>query len=151
MNYSFPRELIKWIQNLNLEYSFKDIRRDLINGYFIAEIYSKYFPKKISMHSYKNSMSAKTKDDNWAQLVLIFKANGFKVNAIMIQEIKKGQMDSLIGKASSNPSLHGQVLLLPHSKANPFTEEDLQEKETRNWERVLEQFDDRQLSRLRKL
>ena len=96
MNYSFPRELIKWIQNLNLEYSFKDIKRDLINGYFIAEIFSKYYPSKISMHSFTNSNSSKVKDDNWNQLVLVLKNNGFKVNKILVNEIKSGKIDSII-------------------------------------------------------
>lgn len=98
MNYSFPRELIKWIQNLNLEYSFKDVRRDLINGYFIAEIFSKYFPRKISMHSFTNSQSAKIKNDNWNQLSFIFKSSGLQIKAQQIEDIKKGKMDSLIGK-----------------------------------------------------
>jgi hypothetical protein len=96
MNYSFPRELIKWIQNLNLEYSFKDIKRDLVNGYFIAEIFSKYYPSKISMHSFTNSNSSKVKDDNWGQLGLVLKTNGFKVNKVLIEEIKRGNMDSII-------------------------------------------------------
>lgn len=98
MKYSFPREIIKWIQTLNLEYSFKDIKRDLQNGYFIAEIFSRYFPEKISMHSYKNSNSKKFKNDNWNQLKKLFDKMNFVITQRIIEEITSGNIDTLIGK-----------------------------------------------------
>ena len=100
MNYSFPRELIKWIQNLNLEFSFKDIKRDLINGYFIAEIFSKYYPTKINLHSFTNSSSSKVKNDNWNQLAIIFKNNDYIIKPEIIEQIKQGDRDILISKYS---------------------------------------------------
>lgn len=42
--------------------------RDFSNGYLVAEIFSWYFPQEVTMHSYENGTSLKTKLGNWGQL-----------------------------------------------------------------------------------
>ena len=95
-SYSFPREIIKWIQSLNLKYSLRDLKRDLLNGYYIAEIIKKYHPRDISMHSFNNSKNREQMIDNWLMLEKTFKKIDFNVNKSEFEDIIKGNNDKLI-------------------------------------------------------
>ena len=63
-----PREMVKWMLTLDISYPVKYPRRDLANGFLIAETLSSYFPDDITMHSYVNASSGNNKSSNWALL-----------------------------------------------------------------------------------
>uniref|UniRef100_A0A7S1NJS1 CH-like domain-containing protein n=1 Tax=Eutreptiella gymnastica TaxID=73025 RepID=A0A7S1NJS1_9EUGL len=76
---ALPRELIKWLQGLDLSLTVKNAKRDFSNGYIVAEIFARYWPE-ISLHSFDTGSSLLAKADNWAQLEKYSKRRNLLLN-----------------------------------------------------------------------
>ncbi|KAF6034657.1 SPATA4 [Bugula neritina] len=74
------REVIRWLQSLDLTWQVKNAKWDLSNGYLVAEIFSWYHPQAIQMHNYyTNCTSLKTKQLNWNLLNNFFKKHDIDI------------------------------------------------------------------------
>jgi len=74
-----PREVLKWLQGLDLAFAIKNTRRDFTNGFLVAEILSRYFPEQVQLHSFDNGLAQTKRKDNWRQLLVLFRKIKFEI------------------------------------------------------------------------
>ncbi|RNF12171.1 spermatogenesis-associated protein 4 [Trypanosoma rangeli] len=87
------REIIKWLQSLDLSYQVRHPRQDLSNGFTLAEIASRY-DRRIAMHSYVPGCSTECKRRNWKVLLGELKRLGCtSVTAEMAEATIQGKPD----------------------------------------------------------
>lgn len=65
---SLPREVLQWVQNLQLTRAPSNVRRDFSNGFLVANIFSCFYPKVFLLYSYQNGSSLSIKLDNWRRI-----------------------------------------------------------------------------------
>ena len=71
------------------------LRRDVCNGFLVAEVFSRYFPADIQMHSFANATSSHFKRDNWNQLLAFATKQGVNLPA----ELVEGSLQGVHGAA----------------------------------------------------
>jgi hypothetical protein len=65
---SLPREVLQWLDSLDLSYSVRNPRMDLSNGFLVAEILTRKYPNELSILTFYNAQRKDRKIDNWQQI-----------------------------------------------------------------------------------
>jgi len=85
---SLPRDILKWIQSLDLSYSIKNTKRDFANGFLVAEICSRYFKNDdLQMASFGSGISEELRKANWDLLQRIFAKKGWNVKKDLVDAV----------------------------------------------------------------
>eukprot|EP00878_Enallax_costatus_P044480 GHUV01053122.1.p1 GENE.GHUV01053122.1~~GHUV01053122.1.p1 ORF type:complete len:144 (+),score=33.03 GHUV01053122.1:317-748(+) len=85
------RDVYKFLQRLDLSCPIKNPRRDLSNGFYVAEILSRFFAADIQMHSYQNGTSERCKRDNWEQIKRVCQKNDLSIPSNIIEGTIQGE------------------------------------------------------------
>ncbi|XP_013386771.1 spermatogenesis-associated protein 4-like [Lingula anatina] len=124
------REVVRWLQSLDLTWQVKTPKWDLSNGYLIAEIFSWYYPQEITMHSFNNGTSLDMKLLNWHVLKNFFKRHKFAIPEEYVEgtiHCKEGAAKLLI-ESIYEILTNRQVRRLPSEYEIDFTDRQYQEK-----------------------
>ncbi|KAI9360368.1 hypothetical protein DFJ73DRAFT_815433 [Zopfochytrium polystomum] len=126
---ALSRDVLRWVQGLNLSYSIKNAKRDFANGFLIAEILSKYFPNDVAMHAYDTGTGAAAKKNNWDLLERVFSKLGIPVHKDMVSNVAAGRAEAaalVLSIIYTNVRKRGPVAVSRSSSAVP--RDDAQEK-----------------------
>ncbi|KAG1669298.1 hypothetical protein FOA52_014859 [Chlamydomonas sp. UWO 241] len=96
MSGGLPRGLLKWLLSLDLSYSIKNPRRDLSNGFLLAEVLCRYFPADVQMHSFENVTSVERKKANWGLLLKLFKRKRIPVDKALADAAIAAEGDAAV-------------------------------------------------------
>jgi len=70
-----PREILRWLQSLDLTYNVTNPRRDFANGFLIAEIFARHstYAPYFDIISFSNESKTLAKINNWKHLDACFR------------------------------------------------------------------------------
>ena len=136
---TIPREVLKWLHSLDLAFSIKNPRRDFSNGFLIAEIFSKFYPQEIKMHSYDTGLSISAKLSNWGLLEKFFRKLSINIHKRdwdpviysapeAAEQLLKKVYESITNKTVEDPPIKPKV----HPKSGFAQTTSLKESENRS-------------------
>jgi hypothetical protein len=64
---TFARDVIKWLQSLDLGIPMTHPKRDFANGYIVAAIFNRYYHGEIQVWSLYTGNSKQQKQSNWVR------------------------------------------------------------------------------------
>ena len=90
---AIPRELIRWLQTLDLPFAVKAPKRDIANGYIVAEICSRYW-QDVDLRQFDNGAGSKIKSANWAVLKCLFAHHDAQLPESLVADVMNMKDDA---------------------------------------------------------
>eukprot|EP00672_Neobodo_designis_P015714 CAMPEP_0174829460 /NCGR_PEP_ID=MMETSP1114-20130205/1938_1 /TAXON_ID=312471 /ORGANISM="Neobodo designis, Strain CCAP 1951/1" /LENGTH=952 /DNA_ID=CAMNT_0016063209 /DNA_START=37 /DNA_END=2896 /DNA_ORIENTATION=- len=90
---SLPREIVRWLQTLDLPQQVRHPRRDMANGYLAAEICARYWGN-VDLHQYDNGTSTRVKESNWKALNKAMAKNNAGLPAGLVADVIAAKEDA---------------------------------------------------------
>jgi hypothetical protein len=81
VQFVLPRQIVKWIDSLDLSYQVRNPRKDLATGYLVAEILTRYYPKELSIYSFHNAQGREKRHNNWDRIQQFLKRKEFDLTS----------------------------------------------------------------------
>uniref|UniRef100_A0A3Q3J604 Spermatogenesis-associated protein 4 n=1 Tax=Monopterus albus TaxID=43700 RepID=A0A3Q3J604_MONAL len=123
-----PREVVKWLQSLDLSFYPKNVRRDFSNGYLVAEIFSYYYPQDFPEHSYDKGTSLSAKQKNWSKIQRALQKQNLHLRKEVVDgtiHCKPGAAELLVNEVYA--ILTNQRIMDVQSPERDFTDQEYQE------------------------
>lgn len=92
------------------------MRRAFNNGFLVAEIFNRYFPSDISMHTFGNTENYAKKKDNWQQLQLFFRRRKVPITLNSVDALILNEQDTTLEFVKQIYALLTERQLLPPVK-----------------------------------
>ncbi|KAI8995142.1 hypothetical protein BC832DRAFT_360630 [Gaertneriomyces semiglobifer] len=94
---SIPRPLLKWLSSLNLSTPLTPLKHRFRNGYLIAEILHRHYPKDVllELHGYDTGTGERMRKANWERLERVFKRYDIKVPHMLCKDVAEGSVDGI--------------------------------------------------------
>lgn len=64
-----PRDVLEWLQGLGLSRPIRHLKRDMSNGYLVAEIFSKVYPYEFQMLKFSSMVNSGSRKANWEKIM----------------------------------------------------------------------------------
>ena len=88
------RDVLKWLQSLDLSLSIKNVKRDFTNGFLIAEILYRYYKYDINIFSFDNGTSLVKRKNNWDLIIKFANKINFPITQEMADNVSNGKNNS---------------------------------------------------------
>jgi hypothetical protein len=120
-----PRQVAKWLDSLDLAYQVRNMRRDLANGFIVAEILSRYYPKEVSIYTYDNGNNHARRRDNWEQIAKVLAHREFT--------LKPSEYEPIFNQAPEGAQafLFKLYEFLTHKKVDPVFPDNAKDAKTK--------------------
>lgn len=90
MALALPRCVLKWLQGLQLSCSVRNPRRDVANGFVVAEVITHY-DGSVVLATYDTATSLAARLNNWQQLETVFARLGLLLPRTVIDSTLHGK------------------------------------------------------------
>ncbi|GBF98011.1 hypothetical protein Rsub_11122 [Raphidocelis subcapitata] len=88
--------VLRFVQSLDLSHAITSPRRDLQNGYLVAEMLARIYPGELRMTSFANAAGGAARRDNWQQILALARRKGLPLSQGLADGTMRGDHGSAL-------------------------------------------------------